>query len=299
MSEQTFDIDVILEELRNLPPPSDSEIYAFFTESEPGVAFIKDELYAIFNGFLAQFFRPDITSFVSGCDCLIPLLDLALLTAINRHLVLDILELANVMFDKFVSVSLTLQQCLEPESNVPTHSAVRARLLDIINQCLASPHDISDIRSELQTLKSKIQEREDLAKAFACDTQWLHDLSETWPEFKAFNSQLTEDIPGAALEIVAHGCTSTSPTEVPTTTASLRRNSSVIMDNLRASKSTRSLAASQSFSAPPTSASCHNNGFPKGGAPLSRTQSLSTMLPPEAQARVLVALGTVAEAEEE
>ncbi|KAG1803167.1 uncharacterized protein BJ212DRAFT_1487122 [Suillus subaureus] len=299
MSEQTYiDVDALLEELRNLPPPT--EAYAFFTETEPGIAFLDDQLYAIFNGFLAQFFTPDITTFVSTCDSLIPLLDLALLIAKNRQLVLDILELADVMFDKFVSVSLTLQQCLD--HIVPTHSIVRTRLLDIINQCLASPHNISDIRSELQTLKSKIQEREDQAKAalFACDTQWIYDLSESWPEFKALNPCLTEDIPAAALEIVAQGCTSTCPTEVlPTTTAQLRRNSSMIMDNLRASKSTRPLGASQSLSALPTSVSCNINGFPKRGTSISRTQSLSTMLPPQAQARVLVALGTVTEVEEE
>lgn len=298
MSEDAYiDVDALLEELRNLPPPT--ETYSFFTETEPGIAFLDDQLYAIFNGFLAQFFTPDITTFVSTCDSLIPLLDLALLTAKNRQLVLDILELADVMFDKFVGVSLTLQQCLEPQHTVPTHSIVRTRLLEIINQCLASPHDISDIRSELQTLKSKIQEREDQAKA-ASFSQWIYDLSESWPEFKALNSCLTENIPAATLEIVAQGCTSTGPTEVlPATTAPLRRNSSMIMDNLRASKSTRPLGASQSLSALPSSASCHIKGFPKRGASISRTQSLSAMLPPQAQARVLVALGTVTEVEEE
>jgi hypothetical protein len=55
-------------------------------------------------------------------------------------------QLADVMFDKFVSVSLTLQQSLDPQNIVPTHSIVRTRLIDIINQCLESPHDISDIR---------------------------------------------------------------------------------------------------------------------------------------------------------
>ncbi|KAG1851866.1 hypothetical protein DFJ58DRAFT_419316 [Suillus subalutaceus] len=299
MSEDTYiDLDALLEELRNLPPPT--ETYAFFTETEPGIAFLDDQLYGIFNGFLAQFFTPDITTFASTCDSLIPVLDLALLTAKNRQLVSDILELADVMFDKFVSVSLTLQQCLDPQHIVPTHSMVRTRLLDIINQCLASPHDISDIRSELQTLQSKIQEDQAKADLFSCDTQWINDLSELWPEFKALNSCLTEDIPAATLEIVAQGCTSTGPTEVlPTTTAQLRRNSSMIMDNLRASKSTRPLGASQSLSALPTSASCHINGIPKRGASISRTQSLSAMLPAQAQARVLVALGTVTEEEEE
>ncbi|KAG1774713.1 hypothetical protein EV702DRAFT_1122186 [Suillus placidus] len=211
-------------------------------------------------------------------------------------------QLAYVMFDKFVGVSLTLQQSLDPQYIVPTHSIVRTRLLDIINQCLASPHDLSDIRSELQTLKSKIQEREDQAKAalFACDTQWIYDLWESCPEFKALDSWLTEDIPAAALEIVAQGRTFTGPTEVlPTTTAQLRRNSSMIIENLQASKSTRPLGASQSLSAIPTSASRPIKGLPKRGVPLSRTQSLSAMLPPQAQARVLVALGTVTEADEE
>lgn len=73
----------------------------------------------------------------------------------------------------------------------------------------------------------------------------------------------------------------------------------MIIDNLRASKLTRPLGASQSLSALPTSASCHIKGLPKRGAPLSRTQSLSTMLPPQAQARVVVALGAVTEVEEE
>ncbi|KAG2348396.1 hypothetical protein BDR05DRAFT_516295 [Suillus weaverae] len=205
------------------------------------------------------------------------------------------------MFDNFVGVSLTLQQCLDPQYTVPTHSIVRRRLLGIINQCLASPHDLSDIRPELQTLKSKIQEREDQAKAalFACDTQWIYDLWESCPELKTLDSWLTEDIPAAALEIVAQGCTSTGPTEVfPTTTAQLRRNSSMIKENLRVSKSTRPLGASQSLSAIPTSASHPIKGLPKRAAPLSRTQSLSAMLPPQVQARVLVALGTVTEAEE-
>jgi hypothetical protein len=156
--------------------------------------------------------------------------------------------------------------------------------------------------AKLETLKSRIQEREDQAKAalFACDTQWIYDLWESCPEFKALDSWLKEDIPAVALEIVAQGCTSTGPTEVlPATTAQLRRNSSVIIDNLRASKSTRPLASSPSFSALPTPASCPTNDIPKRGASLSRTQSLSAMLPPQAQARVLVALGTVTEAEEE
>jgi hypothetical protein len=161
--------------------------------------------------------------------------------------------------------------------------------------CLMIP-----ISAELQTLQSKIQEREAKAALFPCDTQWIYDLSESWPEFKALNSCPTEDIPAAALEIVAQGCTSTGSTEVlPTTTAQPRRNSSMIIDNLRASKLTRPLGASQSLSALPTSASCHIKGLPKRGAPLSRTQSLSMMLPPQAQARVVVALGAVTEVEEE
>jgi hypothetical protein len=49
------------------------------------------------------------------------------------------------MFDKFVSVSLTLEQCLD-QYTVPTHSNVRLRLIDIINECLASPHDLDNIR---------------------------------------------------------------------------------------------------------------------------------------------------------
>ncbi|KAG1744370.1 hypothetical protein EDB19DRAFT_512789 [Suillus lakei] len=303
MSEQTYiDIDALLEELRNLPPPT--ETYAFFTETEPGRAFVSDQLYAIFNGFLAQFFTPDITTYVSTCESLIPVLDLALLTAKNRQLVLDILELADVMFDKFVSVSLTLQQHSDPQHIVPTHSIVRTCLLDIINQCLASPHDLSDIGSELQTLKSNIQEREDQAKTalFACETRWIYDLWESCPELKALDSWLTEDIPAAALEIVAQGCTSTGPAfneVLPTTTAQLRRNSSMIMETLRASKSTRPLGASQSLPSLATSVSRPIVGLPKRGAPLSRTQSLSAMLPPQAQARVLIALGTVTEADEE
>lgn len=285
MSEQTYiDVDALLEELRNLPPPT--ETYAFYTEPEPGIAFLNDQLYEIFNGFLSQFLTPDITTFVSTCDNLIPLLDLALLTAKNRQLVLDILELADVMFDKFVSVSLALQQRLDPQYIVPAHSAVRSRLIDIINQCLESPCDLGDTRSGLQTLKSKIQERDNQAKAasFTCDTQWIHDLWESCPEFKALDSWLTEDIdiPAAALEIVAQGCMSTELTEaLPTTTAQLRRHSS------------------QSFSALPTTAPCPTNGIYKRGASLSRTQSLSAMLPPQARASVLAALGTVTEAEEE
>ncbi|KAG2152819.1 hypothetical protein DEU56DRAFT_776393 [Suillus clintonianus] len=302
MSEQVFvDIDALVNELQKYPLPTETD--AYFTEFEPGRAFLREQLYAVFNGFLSQFFTPDATTFVSTCDSLIPLLDLALLTAENRKLVLDILELADVMFDKFVSVSLTLQQSCDPLSVVPTHSIIRTRLLDLIDQCLAPPHYFSDIGSELQTLKSKIQEREDQAKAalFACDTQWIYDLWDSCPEFKALDSWLSEDIPALALEIVAQGCTSTVPTsnEVsmlsPSTTAQLRRNSSIILENLRASN----LGASQYLSALPTSVSRPIKGLPKRGASFSRTQSLSAMLPPQAQARVLDALGTVAEMEEE
>lgn len=86
MSEQTYsDVDALLKELRNLSPPT--ETYAFFTESEPGIEFLNDQLYEIFIGFLSQFFTPDTTTFVSACDSLIPLLDLALLTVKNRQLV--------------------------------------------------------------------------------------------------------------------------------------------------------------------------------------------------------------------
>lgn len=160
--------------------------------------------------------------------------------------------------------------------------------------------------AELQTLRSKIQKREDQdqtrAALFACDTKWIYDLWETCPEFKALDSWLTEDIdiPAPALHVVAQGCMSTGPTEVfPTTTAQLRRNSSMIIDNLRASKSPRPLTSSQSFYALPTTASCPTSCIPKRGVSLSRTQSLPAMLPPQAQARVLVALGTVTEGEEE
>lgn len=160
--------------------------------------------------------------------------------------------------------------------------------------------------AELQTLRSKIQKREDQdqtsAALFACDTKWIYDLWETCPEFKALDSWLTEDIdiPAPALHVVAQGCMSTGLTEVfPTTTAQLRRNSSMIIDNLRASKSPRPLTSSQSFSALPTTASCPTSCIPKRGVSLSRTQSLPAMLPPQAQARVLVALGTVTEGEEE
>ncbi|KAG1728239.1 hypothetical protein EDB19DRAFT_1941527 [Suillus lakei] len=286
MSEQTYiDIDALLEELRNLPPPT--ETYAFFTETEPGRAFVSDQLYAIFNGFLAHFFTPDITTYVSTCESLIPVLDLALLTA---KTVLDILELADVMFDKFVSVSLTLQQHSDPQHIVPTHSIVRTCLLDIIPMSRVSARFkrhrlyvsrafltmraclmIPPTAAELQTLKSNIQEREDQAKT-------------------ALFAAKREDIPAAALEIVAQGCTSTGPAfneVLPTTTAQLRRNSSMIMETLRASKSTRPLGASQSLPSLATSVSRPIVGLPKRGAPLSRTQSLSAMLPPQAQARVL------------
>ncbi|KAG0707230.1 hypothetical protein DFH29DRAFT_897761 [Suillus ampliporus] len=182
-------------------------------------------------------------------------------------MLLEILELANLS---------------NPLSVIPTHSFVRTCLLDLIDRSLASPQCVDDISPGLQILRTQIQEREDEARAclFVSDTQWVHDLWKSCPEFKALDPGLTEGIPSTTLAIVAQGCMSTGPTS---TTAKLTRNSSMVMENLRASKST----------------DLHPiKDLPKRSALLSRTRSLSAMLPPQAQARVMTALGTVTEVEE-
>ncbi|KAG1728869.1 uncharacterized protein EDB91DRAFT_844437 [Suillus paluster] len=302
-SDVFIDVDALLEELRNLPPPAESN--ECLTQTEPTRTFITDEINDICGGFFAEFLMPNIKTYLATCDRLVPVLDLAMLTAGDRKLVLDTLELAHAIFDNFVSISLTIQQLSDPLSELPTHSFVRKYLLGFIDRALASPQCLNDIHSELEILKSKIQEREDEARTsfFLSDTKWIYDIWESCPEFKALDSWLTEDIPATALEIVAQGCMATGPTpndvsQSPIMTAKLTRNSSLVIENLRAS-TTRPLGVSQSLSALPTSASRPIKRLPTRGASLSRTQSLSAMLPPQAQARVMTALGTVAEVEEE
>ncbi|KAG2107719.1 uncharacterized protein F5147DRAFT_696824 [Suillus discolor] len=279
MSEQTYtEVDAFLREFQNLPL---GEADAFFANTELGTTFVNDQLGKIFIAFLFQFFTPDMTTYRSTCDNLMPLISLALLTTKNCQLLLDILELADVMFERSVSVSLTLQEGFDPQYLVPTHSIARLRLIDIINQCLTSPHDSSDIRSELLALRSNIQERENQAKAalLAPDTQWIHDLAEMWPEFKTLDPSYA------------------STEAFPPQAAQLGRNSSMSMENPRVSELTCLLRASRHLSTLSTTASCPIKSLPKQGASVARMRSLSAMLSPQVSDRVLVALGTVAEEE--
>ncbi|KAG1852655.1 hypothetical protein C8R48DRAFT_764045 [Suillus tomentosus] len=270
MSEQTYpEVDALLQEFQNLPL---GETDAFFANTELGTTFVNDQLGEIFIAFLSQFFTPDITTYRSTCDSLMPLISLALLTAKTRQLLLDILELADVMFESSVSVSLTLQEGFDPQYFVPTHSISRIRLIDIIDQCLKSPHDSSDIRSELLALRSNIQERENQAKAalLASDTQWIHDLAEMWPEFKALD---------------------------PSYIAQLGPNSAMNMGNPRVSELTRLMGASRHLSTLSTTSSRPIKSLPARSASVARMRSLSAMLSPQVSDRVLAALGTVAEEE--
>lgn len=85
MSEQTYsEVDALLQEFQNL---SLGETDAFFANTELGTTFVNDQLGEIFIAFLSQFFTPDITTYRSTCDSLMPLISLALLTAKSRQLV--------------------------------------------------------------------------------------------------------------------------------------------------------------------------------------------------------------------
>ncbi|KAG2046258.1 hypothetical protein BDR06DRAFT_1025602 [Suillus hirtellus] len=279
MSEQTYpEVDALLQEFQNLPL---GETDAFFANTELGTTFVNDQLGEIFIAFLSQFFTPDITTYRSTCDSLMPLISLALLTAKTRQLLLDILELADVMFESSVSVSLTLQEGFDPQYFVPTHSIARIRLIDIINQCLTSPHDSSDIRSELLALESNIQERENQAKAalLASDIQWIHDLAEMWPEFKALDPSYT------------------STEAFPNPTAQLGPKSAMNMGNPRVSELMRLMGASRHLSTLSTTSSRPIKSLPARGASVARMRSLSAMLSPRVSDRVLSTLGTVAEEE--
>ncbi|KAG1894407.1 uncharacterized protein F5891DRAFT_727158 [Suillus fuscotomentosus] len=279
MSEQTYsEVDALLQEFQNLPL---GETDALFANTELGTTFVNDQLGEIFIAFLSQFFTPDITTYRSTCDSLMPLISLALLAGKTRQLLLDILELADVMFESSVSASLTLQEGFDPQYFVPTHSIARIRLIDIINQCLTSPHDSSDIRSELLALRSNIQERENQAKAalLASDIQWIHDLAEIWPEFKALDPSYT------------------STEAFPNPTAQLGPNSAMNMGNPRVSELTRLMGASRHLSTLSTTSSRPIKSLPARGASVARMRSLSAMLSPRVSDRVLSALGTVAEEE--
>lgn len=279
MSEQTYsEVDALLQEFQNLPL---GETDALFANTELGTTFVNDQLGEIFIAFLSQFFTPDITTYRSTCDSLMPLISLALLAGKTRQLLLDILELADVMFESSVSASLTLQEGFDPQYFVPTHSIARIRLIDIINQCLTSPHDSSDIRSELLALRSNIQERENQAKAalLASDIQWIHDLAEMWPEFKALDPSYT------------------STEAFPNPTAQLGPNSAMNMGNPRVSELTRLMGASRHLSTLSTTSSRPIKSLPARGASVARMRSLSAMLSPRVSDRVLSALGTVAEEE--
>lgn len=239
-----------------------------------------------------------------------------------------------------MSVALKLTRACDPLGNYPTESDVRAYLISLIDQCLASQYsnDITcaywligfrimthnvDHSVSLQKLRSKVEERDAAALAtMASDTQWLLDL---WgPEFGALDEKwLSEDLPDAALDIVAMGL-STSPisnevhTSLPATakftracsvvldskeevrtplpaTAKLARTYSVILDSNLESARLRPLTASRSLNVLPTSDSRQMKDIPKRVVSLSRTKTLSTMLPPQAQHHVMTALGTVTE----
>lgn len=156
------------------------------------------------------------------------------------------------------------------------------------------------ISAKLQKLKLMIEEREAVALATtASETKWLLDilgseLNEAW---------LSEHIPDAALDIVAQGLPAAPiSNEVSTplpTSAKLTRTYSVVLENkLQLTRSTRPLTASQSLNVLPTANSSPKKDLSRRGVPLSRTKSLSTILPPQAQRRVMTVLGTVTEVEE-
>jgi len=82
MSEQTcqdvlVDVDALLEELRNLPEANEYR-------AEPGSVHLTNELHAIYSGFIAQLFKPDITIYVALQNWLITLIDPGLCTAGHR-----------------------------------------------------------------------------------------------------------------------------------------------------------------------------------------------------------------------
>jgi len=171
-------------------------------------------------------------------------------------------------------------------------SAVRTPLiLNYAGSCVISVR--------LQKLKSIIEEREAVALAtLASETKWLLDIC--GPEFS--EAWLSEDIPDTALDIVAQGLPA-APAPISTeisnplrTTAKFTRSYSVLDVKLQPpAKSTRPLTASQSLNVLQTADSRPQKPLPRRGVPLSRTRSLSTILPPRAQHRVMTALGTVAE----
>jgi hypothetical protein len=168
--------------------------------------------------------------------------------------------------------------------------------------CTCMTHNVGP-SAKLQKLKLIIEQRGTEAMAsLASETEWLADLWGT--EFKAWDETwLSEDISDAALDIVAMGLSAApSSNEVsshlPATTAKLTRTHSVILDaKQQPARSTRPLTASQSLNVIPTLDSRPKKGIPGRGVSISRTKSLSTILPPEAQHRVMTALDTVTEVE--
>ncbi|KAJ8583431.1 hypothetical protein M405DRAFT_884839 [Rhizopogon salebrosus TDB-379] len=303
MSEQISPdarVDVeILEHLLSLPPMTDD----YLTGTESGRAFITQELDSIYVGFIGQYLTPDITTYTALYDLLASLIIFGLHTAEHRKQILDTLELAFVVFEKFVSVALKLERLRDPSGYYPTESCIRANLTCLIDWCLASPECSIDISPKLQKLKLIIEQRGTEAMAsLASETEWLADLWGT--EFKAWDETwLSEDISDAALDIVAMGLSAApSSNEVsshlPATTAKLTRTHSVILDaKQQPARSTRPLTASQSLNVIPTLDSRPKKGIPGRGVSISRTKSLSTILPPEAQHRVMTALDTVTEVE--
>ncbi|OJA10390.1 hypothetical protein AZE42_09154 [Rhizopogon vesiculosus] len=294
--DSLIDVEALLEELRNLPGANE-----YYTPSEPGSASLTKELNDIYSGFIGQFLTPDITTYFALYHWLAFLIEPGLITAEHRKQIVDILELASVVFESFVSVAAKLERIRDPLGNYPTDSCIRTCFTKLIDQCLASPKYSNDISPKLQKLKLMIEEREAVALAsMASDTKWLTDLF--GPEFNELDETwLSESIPDAALDIVAQGL-STAPisntvsTPLPPTTAKLTRTYSVVFDTqLQEARTTRPLAASQSLNMIPSSDSRPKKGLPRRGVSLSRTQSLSTILPPQAQHRVMTALGTVTE----
>lgn len=142
--------------------------------------------------------------------------------------------------------------------------------------CLTMPTS-----AELLALRSNIQERENQAKAalLAPDTQWIHDLAEMWPEFKALDPSYT------------------STEAFPNPTAQLGPNSAMNMGKPRVSELTRLMGASRHLSTLSTTSSRPIKSLPARCASVARMRSLSAMLSPRVSDRVLAALGTVAEEE--
>lgn len=84
MSEQISPdarVDVeILEHLLSLPPMTDD----YLTGTEPGRAFITQELDSIYVGFIGQYLTPDITTYTALYDLLASLIIFGLHTAEHR-----------------------------------------------------------------------------------------------------------------------------------------------------------------------------------------------------------------------